>query len=166
MKLQQLGSEKSSFQILSPTHALEIKFELSVRKVSGNLGSLFWQMLWGFSSHWSFKVISLVFAVNVKRVFRLLILHWCHICIGHVTKPLEQTVILYFFVLSIIKSNKWYQIYTVTVLNSEHFSLSVLNKMLVFRAGSHKMLIRKANREDPDQTASSEAVWSGSALFV
>ena len=23
-----------------------------------------------------------------------------------------------------------------------------------------------ANREDPDQTASSEAVWSGSALFV
>ena len=28
------------------------------------------------------------------------------------------------------------------------------------------MLVRIANREDPDQTASSEAVWSGSALFV
>ena len=27
------------------------------------------------------------------------------------------------------------------------------------------MLVRIANREDPDQTASSEAVWSGSAPF-
>ena len=27
------------------------------------------------------------------------------------------------------------------------------------------MLVRIANREDPDQTASSEAVWSGSALL-
>ena len=33
-------------------------------------------------------------------------------------------------------------------------------------AGILKMLARKANREDPDQTASEEAVWSGSALFV
>ena len=30
--------------------------------------------------------------------------------------------------------------------------------MLVIRAGIHKMRARKANREDPDQTASSEAV--------
>ena len=30
----------------------------------------------------------------------------------------------------------------------------------------HKMMLRIANSEDPDQTASSEAVWSGSALFV
>ena len=29
-------------------------------------------------------------------------------------------------------------------------------KLLVFRAGNHKMLIRIANSEDPDQTASSE----------
>ena len=28
------------------------------------------------------------------------------------------------------------------------------------------MDVRIANRLDPDQTASSEAVWSGSALFV
>ena len=28
------------------------------------------------------------------------------------------------------------------------------------------MLIWIANKEDPDQTASSEAVWSGSALFA
>ena len=32
------------------------------------------------------------------------------------------------------------------------------NKMLVIRAGTYKMLARIANREDPDQTASSEAV--------
>ena len=38
--------------------------------------------------------------------------------------------------------------------------------MLVIKAGIHKMHVRIANREDPDQTASSEAVWSGSALFV
>ena len=31
-------------------------------------------------------------------------------------------------------------------------------KMLVFRAGIHKMDVRIANSEDPDQTASSEAV--------
>ena len=38
--------------------------------------------------------------------------------------------------------------------------------MLVFRAGIHKSLVRIANREDPDLTAYSEAVRSGSALFV
>ena len=38
--------------------------------------------------------------------------------------------------------------------------------MLVSRAGIHKMVVRIANWEDPDQTASSEAVCSGSALFV
>ena len=32
------------------------------------------------------------------------------------------------------------------------------NKMLVFRAGIQKTLVRKANWEDPDQTASSKAV--------
>ena len=34
------------------------------------------------------------------------------------------------------------------------------------KAGNHKMLVRIANKEDPDKTASSEAVWSGPALFV
>ena len=38
--------------------------------------------------------------------------------------------------------------------------------MLVIMAGIYQMLVRIANREDPDQTASSEAVWSGSALLV
>ena len=58
-------------------------------------------------------------------------------------------------------------------------SFSVLKLNLVFSwAGIHKMLVRIANREDPemlvrianrkdpDQKTSSEAVWSGSALFV
>ena len=38
--------------------------------------------------------------------------------------------------------------------------------MLVLTAGINKTGVRLANREDPDQTASSEAVWSGSSLFV
>ena len=38
--------------------------------------------------------------------------------------------------------------------------------MLFIRTEIHKMLVRIANREEPDQTASPEAVWSGSALFV
>ena len=32
------------------------------------------------------------------------------------------------------------------------------NNMMVIRAGIHKLLVRIANRVDPDQTASSEAV--------
>ena len=42
------------------------------------------------------------------------------------------------------------------ILNTFLFLFS--NKMLVLRAGIHKMLSRIANREDPDQAASSEAV--------
>ena len=42
--------------------------------------------------------------------------------------------------------------------NSNTFLFLFSNKMLVFRAGIHKMLVRIANREYPDQTASSEAV--------
>ena len=39
-------------------------------------------------------------------------------------------------------------------------------KMFVIRAEIHKMLVRITNREEPYQTVSEEAVWSGSALFV
>ena len=42
--------------------------------------------------------------------------------------------------------------------SSTAFFFLFSNKKLVFRAGIHKMLVRIANREDPDQTASSEAV--------
>ena len=45
----------------------------------------------------------------------------------------------------------------VNVLKLRTLFSSVL-KMLVIRAGIHKKLVRIANREDPDQNASSEAV--------
>ena len=41
---------------------------------------------------------------------------------------------------------------------SNTFLFLCSRKMLVFRAGIHKMLVEIANREDPDQTASLEAV--------
>ena len=49
---------------------------------------------------------------------------------------------------------------------SNTFLFLFSNKMLVVRAGIFKMLVRTAIREDPDQTASSEAVRSRSALFI
>ena len=52
---------------------------------------------------------------------------------------------------------------TVNVLKFRTLFLFLFsNKMLLFRAGIHKMFVKVANWEDPDQTASS----SGSALFV
>ena len=39
-----------------------------------------------------------------------------------------------------------------------NFLLLSSDKMLVISTGFHKMLVRIPNREDPDQTASSEAV--------
>ena len=51
-------------------------------------------------------------------------------------------------------------------LNFKLFSFSVLNYTVGIRAGILIMLVRIANRKDPDQTASVEAVGSGSALFV
>ena len=50
------------------------------------------------------------------------------------------------------------------ILNTSLFFFS--NIIMVIRAGINKILVRITNREDPDQTASSEAVWSGSALLV
>ena len=41
---------------------------------------------------------------------------------------------------------------------SNTFILLLSTKMFVVKAGIHKMLLRIANWEDPDQTASSEAV--------
>ena len=55
---------------------------------------------------------------------------------------------------------------TVKVLKFQTLFFLFSNKMLVFSTGIHKTHVRIANREDPDQTASSEAVRSGSALFV
>ena len=47
---------------------------------------------------------------------------------------------------------------TVNVLKFQTLLFLFSNKMLVIRAGTHKFLVRIANREHPDQTASSEAV--------
>ena len=41
---------------------------------------------------------------------------------------------------------------------SNTFAFLFSNKMLAFRVGIHKMRVEMANREDPDQTASEEAV--------
>ena len=41
---------------------------------------------------------------------------------------------------------------------SNTFLFLFSNKMLLIRFEIHKMLVRIANREDPDQTASEEAV--------
>ena len=66
------------------------------------------------------------------------------------------------------KSYKWNSIYmaagrtaSVNVLKFRTLLFLFSSKMRVIKAGRHKI----ANREDPDQTASLEAVWSGSALF-
>ena len=51
--------------------------------------------------------------------------------------------------------------YKVNVLKFRtFFSSQNTCKMLVFRAVTHKMLVSTANRENPDQTASSETVLS------
>ena len=49
---------------------------------------------------------------------------------------------------------------------SNTFFFLFVNEMLVLRTGTHEMLVRIANREGPDQTASLEAVRSVPALFV
>ena len=41
---------------------------------------------------------------------------------------------------------------------SNTFCFLLSKKIWVIRAGIHKLLVKIANREDPDQTASSEAV--------
>ena len=46
----------------------------------------------------------------------------------------------------------------VNVLKFRTLIILFLTKMLVIRAGIHRMPVRIANREGPDQTASSEGV--------
>ena len=47
---------------------------------------------------------------------------------------------------------------TVPVLKFRTLHFLLANKMLIIRTGFHNTFVRIANREDPDQTASSEAV--------
>ena len=63
-------------------------------------------------------------------------------------------VILFVLVASIIHNI----IYGKCTKISNTFLFLFSNKMLVFRAGIQIMVVRIPNREDPDQTASTEAV--------
>ena len=49
-------------------------------------------------------------------------------------------------------------IFSMVMFFRNTFIIRFSTKMLVVKAGIHKMLIKIANWEDPDQTASSEAV--------
>ena len=50
-------------------------------------------------------------------------------------------------------------LYTIYFLKCSTFFLFLFSfKIVVIRTGIHKMLVRIANSEDPDQTASSEAI--------
>ena len=71
------------------------------------------------------------------------------ICVISIVQPNNRTCSLKYTLGS--GYSKCYKI-----LNTFLFLFS--NKMLVFMAGIHKMDVRTANREYPDQTASSEAV--------
>ena len=61
--------------------------------------------------------------------------------------PMVTAIIALFFVQAITFNGKY-----MYILNTFLFQFS--NKKLVIRAGTHKMLVSKANREDPGQTAS------------
>ena len=60
------------------------------------------------------------------------------------------------------KNSKWVWSGNTTITNRRQ---NQMHWLLLIRAGIHKLLVRIAYWEDPDQTASSEAVWSGSSLF-
>ena len=67
-----------------------------------------------------------------------------------VYRSISQDILLQIF--DVIQSD-------VALQKKVHLNLFLLaNKILISRAGIHKMLNRTANWEDPDQTASSEAV--------
>ena len=57
-----------------------------------------------------------------------------------------------------VKSCAYRMCGTVDVLKFRTFFSFYSTKLLVFRAETHKMHVRITNREDPDQTASEEAV--------
>ena len=67
-------------------------------------------------------------------------------------------ILIYFFSDDAHIVREFHDRITVNVLKFRTLLFLFSNKMLVFRAGMHKMLVRIANREDPEQTASLEAV--------
>ena len=63
-----------------------------------------------------------------------------------------------FFNYTLLFEGLIYDTCMVNFLKFRTLSFQFSNKMLGFRAGIHKMLVTIANREDPEHTASSEAV--------
>ena len=56
--------------------------------------------------------------------------------------------------MDVLKLSNIVNLLSSIILNTFLFLFS--NKMLVIKAGIHKMTVRKANRQDPDQTTSSD----------
>ena len=81
---------------------------------------------------------------NKENNFPIYILIWRPASLENCVDPLERLK---------IRSS-----YTINVLKFEHFFFLFLIKCVFFMARIDKMLVRIANREDPDGTASSEAV--------
>ena len=63
-----------------------------------------------------------------------------------------------FDVKSIIFSQFWPGAFPKIAGKSPDFLFLISSKILIIKAGIPKILVRIANREDPDQTASEEAV--------
>ena len=128
-------------------------------------------MLW---SQWdgSFKHPKLMLKLTDKKIFSnlrsyilLFWIYWIHrhvsqdwVIIGSVKPQLPDES-------DIFPNTLFSLIYSYCSKISNTFLFQYSNKMLFFRAEIQKLLVRISNREDPDQTASSEAVWSGSACL-
>ena len=100
------------------------------------------------------------------------IAHLCFLCRPNTHHGIQAFKWILLHVISVLLCQdqicKWNLIITVNVQKFwTLFFFLFSNKLLEFwGVGIYKMLVRIANREDSDQTASSEAVWSGSALLV
>ena len=129
------------------------------------------ECVFSFLINWTspFPILGLfggIFQSNLKRNFclqtvenlirHLILLHliwFCTVC----RCPTKRRVKICSFPIK----------YHINVLKiSNNFLFLISSKILNIKAGIPKILVGIANRKDPDQTASSEAVCSGSALFV
>ena len=76
---------------------------------------------------------------------------------------------MFTFMILLLITSAWMINLTGTVNFLKFRTLSLfffINKIETIMAGINNILVRIVNREDPDQTASSEAVCFGSALLV
>ena len=99
-------------------------------------------------------------AVGLSKHF----VNWCSVCRTFGAQIFLNYVFDFYFVMSKM-GTLGPVVYIRTYLSkcskiSNIFLFLFSNKMLVLMAGIHKMLVRIANREDPDPTVSSEVVYS------